>query len=66
MPDNYTGVSAGTQTDEHEPDLEIPATAAHPSAPPTDEDDRDPNRYAGVWPEDSEDKSEKPMPGERP
>ncbi len=65
MPDNYTGVSAGTQTDEHEPDLEIPAPASHPSAPESDED-RDPNRYAGVWPEDSSDKSEKPRSGERP
>jgi hypothetical protein len=65
MPDNYTGVSAGTQTDEHEPGVDIPATTPHPSAPPSDED-QDPNRHAGVWPEDSSEKSEKSKPDDRP
>lgn len=65
MADNYTGVSAGTQTDEHEPDLDVPATAPRPG-PPLPDDDGDPNRYAGVWPEDLADKSEKPKPGDRP
>jgi hypothetical protein len=65
MPDNYTGVSAGTQTDEREPDMDVPATTPQPGAPRADEDG-DPNRYAGVWPEDSADKSEKPKAGDRP